>query len=210
MHFAEVLHIVGDAPVFTTGLLLAGDRDPVDVRRQLSRWVRAGKVLQVRRGLYSLAPPWRKVVPHPFEVANEIEPGSCVSLQSALAWHGLIPELVPVTTSVTSGRPGARQTPLGQFTFQHLKRDLMFGFAREDLGGGRRAWVAGPEKALLDLIHLVPGADDEAWLVELRLQDLDRLDIGRLKTSAERFGRPKLLRAAARLAGLVHEEVAGR
>jgi predicted transcriptional regulator of viral defense system len=28
--------------------------------------------------------------------------GSCVSLQSALAYYGLIPEVVPVTTSVTT------------------------------------------------------------------------------------------------------------
>jgi len=37
MEFTRLLEIVGDAPVFETGLLLAGDVDPDNVRRQLSR-----------------------------------------------------------------------------------------------------------------------------------------------------------------------------
>lgn len=52
-----MLRIVGEEPVFHTGLLLAGDVDHVHVRRQLGRWVKAGKIYQRRRGLYALAPP---------------------------------------------------------------------------------------------------------------------------------------------------------
>lgn len=40
MEFTTLLEIVGDEPVFETALLLAGDVDPRDVHRQLSRWVR--------------------------------------------------------------------------------------------------------------------------------------------------------------------------
>ena len=50
--------------------MLAGDVDPTDVRRQLSRWVTAGRLYRLRRGLYALAPPFQKVLPHPFLVAN--------------------------------------------------------------------------------------------------------------------------------------------
>jgi len=70
MNFERLLRIVGDEPVFETGLLLAGEVDPRHVRRQLSRWVRAGRLYQLRRGLYALAPPYRKVKPHPFLIAN--------------------------------------------------------------------------------------------------------------------------------------------
>ena len=55
MRFEDLLGIVGSEPVFETGLLLTGDVDPVDVRRQLSRWTRAGRLYQLRRGLYALA-----------------------------------------------------------------------------------------------------------------------------------------------------------
>lgn len=106
MEFKHLIEIVGDEPVFETGLLLAGDVDSGDVRRQLSRWVKAGRLYQLRRGLYALAPPFQKVKPHPFVIANRMVRGSYVSLQSALAYYGLIPEVVPLTTSVATTRPG--------------------------------------------------------------------------------------------------------
>ncbi len=58
MRFQELAEIVADEPLFETGLLLAGAVDPADLRRQLSRWTRSGRVRQLRRGLYTLAPPW--------------------------------------------------------------------------------------------------------------------------------------------------------
>ena len=81
----------------------------------------------------------------------------------------------------------------------------MFGFAREDLGGGQRAWVAGPEKALLDLVHLEPRADTVTWLEELRLQGPETLDLDRLGRHARDMGRPKLLRAAAAIEKLARQ-----
>ena len=92
MKFQDLIAIVAEEPVFETGLLLAGPGDPAHVRRQLSRWVRAGRVQQLRRGLYALAPPWRKRIPHPFLVANRLAPDSYVSGLSALAFAHAIPE----------------------------------------------------------------------------------------------------------------------
>lgn len=60
--------------------------------------------MQLRRGLYALAPPWRKRSPHPFLTANRLVPGSYVSGPSALAFAGAIPEYVPEVTSVTRPR----------------------------------------------------------------------------------------------------------
>ena len=65
MNFADLVALVKDEPVFETALLLAGNANPADVRRQLSRWQKAGKIYQLRRGLYSLAPPFQKTIPHP-------------------------------------------------------------------------------------------------------------------------------------------------
>lgn len=58
MKFNELLEIVGEQPFFERGLLLTGVVDPNDVRRQLSRWEHAGRIYQLRRGLYALAPPY--------------------------------------------------------------------------------------------------------------------------------------------------------
>lgn len=206
MKFGELLQVVGDEPLFETGLLLAGDVDPEDLRRQLSRWVKSGRLLQLRRGLYALAAPFQKVRPHPFLVANRLVPGSYVSLQAALAHFTLIPESVPVTTSVTVGRPGRWDTPFGTYEFRHLQPELFLGFQRTPLAGGQEALVATPEKALLDLVYLEPEGDSLPYLRELRLQNLDGLDPGEVRRLAEASGRPKLRRAAERIARLVEEE----
>jgi predicted transcriptional regulator of viral defense system len=92
MKFEELLAIVGDEPVFEPGLLLAGEESPADIRRQLVRWKNAGRVYQLRRGLYSLAPPYQKGWVQPFLIANRLIRGSYVSLQSVLGHYGLIPE----------------------------------------------------------------------------------------------------------------------
>jgi predicted transcriptional regulator of viral defense system len=84
MKFTELLNITQEEPIFETGLLLSGSVDPNDVRRQLSRWVNQGRVQQLRRGLYAVAPPYRNFRAHPFEIANRLQPGSYVSLHSVL------------------------------------------------------------------------------------------------------------------------------
>lgn len=207
MRFEDLLEIVDREPVFETGLLLAGDVDPAGVRRQLSRWVSAGRLYQLRRGLYALAPPFQKIRPHPFLVANRLVPGSYVSLQSVLAERSLIPEYVPVTTSVTVGRPRCWDTPLGSYLFRHLQADLLNGFRRVDLAEGQDALLASPEKALLDLVYLEPDADSPEYLAELRLQNLEEvLDLTELRRLAEASGKPKLRRAAGRIIELAEIE----
>ena len=198
MRFQELAEIVADEPLFETGLLLAGAVDPADLRRQLSRWTRSGRIRQLRRGLYALAPPWEKRIPHPFLVANRLVRGSYVSGVSALAFVQAIPEYVAEVTSVTPGRPQMRHTAFGRYSFRHLKPGLLFGYRQVDLGDGQRAFVAEPEKALLDLIHLHPGGDDAAYLRELRL-DFDALRLERLAAFAATGATPKLARAAGRI-----------
>ena len=204
MKYSELLAVTAYLPVFETGLLLAGDRDPQDVRRQLSRWTADGKILQLKRGLYTLAPPFRKVTPHPFLVANRLVLGSYVSLQSALAYYGLIPEYVPVTLSMTARSPASWKNPLGVFWFHHIVGDLFTGYRVEEVTIGQHVYLATPEKALLDLVHLTPGGDDPAYLEELRLQNLERIDENRLHELAG--NRPKLERAAEKIVRLVEAE----
>jgi hypothetical protein len=206
MEFASLLELVADEPVFETGLLLSGDVNPASLRRQLSRWVRSGWLHQLRRGLYALAPPYRKVSPHPFEVANRMQRGSYVSLHSALEHYGLIPERVERVISVGGGRPGVWETPLGTFEHRHLDSKMMTGYRSLPIGGGRKALVATPEKALLDLVYLVPGGDAPEYLEGLRLQNLEGLDLDRLHGLAEELGKPKLRRAAREIERLAREE----
>ncbi|MBM3294119.1 MAG: hypothetical protein FJY82_06290 [Candidatus Aminicenantes bacterium] len=205
MKFDWLLRIVGNEPVFNSSLLLSGDIDPADLGRQLSRWTRAGRLLQLRRGLYALAGPFQKTPAHPFLVANGLKKGSYVSLESALEYHGLIPEHTPNVVSVTTGRPETLATPLGTYLFRHVKRELFFGYERIDLGEGQSAWIATPEKALLDLVYLTPlesGRAEVSFLEELRLQNVAALSRSRLRAVSLRADSPKLRRAVRRLESL--------
>ena len=204
MKFEELVAAVAEEPVFETGLLLAGPCDPGNVRRQLSRWVRSGRVQRMRRGLYALAPPWQRRVPHPFLLANRLAPGSYVSGPTALAFFHAIPEYVPEVTSVTPGRAHTRQLPSRRFSFRHLKADRLFGYRLLDLGDGQQAFAATPEKALLDSVYLQPGGDDLTYLRELRL-DFDALDLDALDETAARYAAPKASRAAGRVRQLAAE-----
>jgi predicted transcriptional regulator of viral defense system len=195
MKLEELVRLVGTEPVFTTGLLISGRVSQKEVRRQLSRWKEAGKVIQLRKGIYALAEPFRSRAAHPFLIANHLVRASYVSLQSALAWYGMIPENVPVTTSVTTLRPWSWNTPLGVFAYRHIKTGFFHSFVPIEVSPGSVAMLATREKALCDLIHLTPGADTEAWLRELRLQDLDQLDMTALRTLVQSSGSPKLERA---------------
>jgi predicted transcriptional regulator of viral defense system len=203
MKFENLLALVGDQPFFETGLLLAGNVDPAHVRRQLSRWARSGRVRQLRRGLYTLAPPYQNIVPHPFLIANALMPGSYVSLQSALAFYGLIPEYTPRTLSVTTLRPSQWG---GGFHFQHIASHFFFGYQLVELSQGQQAFVATPEKALLDLAHLTPKSDSPKYLSQLRLQNMECLDLARLNEFAERAGKLKWQRIAAQIKKLALQE----
>ncbi|WP_419950270.1 type IV toxin-antitoxin system AbiEi family antitoxin domain-containing protein [Candidatus Palauibacter sp.] len=196
MKFAELLEIVADEPVFETGFLRSGRGPEPGLEAQLSRWCAKGRLLRLRRGMFALAPPYRKVVPHPFLVANRLAPGSYVSGLSALAFANAIPEYVPEVTSCGAARPHVRGTPLGRFSFRYLKPALRTGYRLVDLTDHQRAFVARPEKAFLDLAHLQPGGDAPAWIEELRL-NVEELALERLRAAAAATGSPKLVRAAA-------------
>jgi predicted transcriptional regulator of viral defense system len=205
MEFDHLLKLIGDDPVFETSLLLAGNINPKIVRLQLTRWVNSGRIYQLRRGLYSIAPPYQKIKPHPFLVANRLQRASYVSLQSALAFYGLIPEIVNITVSITAGRPERLETPLGIFEFRHIKSNLLFGYQMTDLGG-QSALVATPEKALLDLVYLQPRGESSKYVHELRLQNLDHLDLDVLKKHSKVFDSPKMRAALKVISQLIQGE----
>jgi predicted transcriptional regulator of viral defense system len=133
-------------------------------------------------------------------------PASYISLQSALAFYGMIPEHVPVTTSVTTSRPAHWETSLGIFDFRRIQVEFFEGYRLVDVSEKQRAFVATPEKALLDLVYLEPGGDTLDYLSELRLSNLNRLDWQLLERLARNIEKPKLLRAITTLRELTREE----
>ncbi|MBE2199534.1 MAG: hypothetical protein IAE79_13050 [Anaerolinea sp.] len=207
MYFQKVSPYLRNLPLFESEYLFAGAENPQQVQRQLADWVRAGKVVQLRRGLYTLAQPHQSKHPHSYVIANRMVKASYVSLHTVLSHYDLIPEHVAVVTSITTGRPGTWQNLYGHFSYQHIQPDLFFGFEYRQVTQTQWAYMAAPEKALLDLIYLTPGADNEGYIRALRLQNLDQLDVERLTTYVERINKPKLKRALPHIVQVIEEEL---
>jgi hypothetical protein len=208
MNWHDLLTLVGGSTLFDSSMLLAGADPPPAVRRQLSRWVASGRLVQLRRGLYAVAPPFARAAPDVLAVAARIRRPSYVSLQSALSYHGVIPESVHSVTSVTTGRPGRYETALGHFTYRHVGPQLFWGYREVGAGGGGSAYVALSEKALLDLFHLTPGDITASFVRELRLAP-GAVDGKSLLRCARRAARPKLIRAAAVAVRVLEEAARG-
>ena len=205
MKFEQLLKLLNGETIFSSSMLLVGRESINVVRKQLTRWVSNGKLIQLRRSIYAVAQPYKDVQPHPFLIANMMRRASYVSLQSALAYFGIIPEYVPITTSVTTGRPEEITTKVGRFQFRHIKKELFWGYQEIEASSGIKVFIASPEKSLLDLIYLTPQSDSLDYLEELRLQNIERIDKKMLIDFAQKFKSPKISRAAARIISLSQE-----
>ncbi|CAM5608965.1 hypothetical protein GS397_06280 [Sphingobium yanoikuyae] len=131
-----------------------------DARRYalVNRALKDGTLVRLKRGAYLLARSSRADTPHPFAVAQALLPGSYVSFETALSYHGWIPEAVYVTANVTPGRKTLEfETPvMGRFSYHPLaiqKYQFLVGVERLKLGA-LTAFVATPLRALLDLVAL--------------------------------------------------------
>lgn len=122
------------------------------------RAMQAGEVQRIRRGLYTLNNALRDHPCHHFAIAQALSPLSYVSFETALAWHGWIPELVQITASVIPGRKKmyCEHPYFGTFTFHPLaleKNGFLAGVVRYQVDN-QTFLVASPLRALFDLVCL--------------------------------------------------------
>lgn len=158
-----------------------------DARRYglVNRALKDGSLLRVKRGVYLLGQRYRSETIHPFTISQNLVPGSYISLESALAWHGWIPEGVFTTASVTPGRKTLHYetTGFGMFDFYPLAiADYRFLTAVDRVEMGKHAaFIAQPLRALMDLAALRKetwsGLD---WLIHgLRIDEEHLVSLGR-------------------------------
>lgn len=129
---------------------LSGYANPRD---RVTAMLRRGDVIRVKKGLYVFGPDLRR---RPFSrelLANLIYGPSFVSLDTALSFHGLIPERVEAVTSVTSKRPKRFETPVGTFIYRGSpRRSFHLGMDRVE-EGDVAFLIATRERALADKVR---------------------------------------------------------
>jgi len=113
--------------------------------------VSSGELIRLKRGLYVASPGKNGILLSPELIANHLLGPSYVSMESALAHYGMIPERVFSTISLTTKRAKQFDTPLGNFTYiQTIAPYLWIGLVQELFNQKYAFLIASPEKALCD------------------------------------------------------------
>jgi len=182
-------------PVIDTEIFLAGVTDPRPLKVQISRWQKARKLIQVKRGIYLLAEPYRRVEVCEFYLASLLKKPSYISLEKALEYYDLIPESVSVYTSVTTKRPGRFSSEVGVFDYRHIKNSFFWGYNSITLNK-QTGFIASAEKALLDFFYLKGVKISLDYLEEMRLQNAQQINLEKLAEYAKKFKKPGMLYVA--------------
>lgn len=159
----------------------------------LTRWARQGLLVKLRQGYYAF-PEMKGQSDFALYVSNRIYKPSYISLHTALAFYGVIPEAITQITGVSSLKTAEFQNDFGVYTYKTIKPELMFGYELKPFGN-RTIQFAHPEKALLDLLYFYPFYNTEEEMEELRLDEdylINDIHIDRLDEYTTRFGNKAL------------------
>ncbi len=137
------------SPVFSRNDLELSGHNIFDY--QLSLWVKKGYLIRLKNGIYAFSREKDKLTGE--SIAFLLYQPSYLSLESALAWYGFIPEIVYAYTSVTARVTRTFKNACGRFIYRHMKSDLFWGYVEKKTDYGPYL-LAEPEKALLDYLYL--------------------------------------------------------
>jgi predicted transcriptional regulator of viral defense system len=137
-------------------------------KARLTRLLKAGKLIQLRRGLFADDPAVSRRV-----VAAALYGPSYISFQYALAAAGLIPERVTVVTSASFNKNKNKvfRTPLGEFRYFYLPPAVYPYGIKMETGEGASYLIASAEKALCDAVYKVPEVTSVKRMNVLLLED---------------------------------------
>jgi predicted transcriptional regulator of viral defense system len=126
--------------------------DPGFDTRRLVEWQNKGYIEKIKNGFYYFTHQQKNEMFY-FLAASKIYKPAYVSLESALSYHGLIPEGVFSVTAITTNNTATFHSKLCRFYFRHLKASLFFGYNLLKYNEFHIN-MAEPEKALLDYLYL--------------------------------------------------------
>lgn len=124
-------------------------------RQKIHAFLQDGVIIRVKKGLYVFGPEYNRIPVCKEVLANLIYGPSCISLEYALSFYGLIPERVEVLTSITPKRDKIFNTPLGRFSYRYLGlKKYAVGIEQVWIDKTHPVLMASIEKALCDYIVL--------------------------------------------------------
>ncbi len=162
-------------------------------RAKISRLLKSGELIRVKKGLYVFGEMWRKGSISLEVAANLIYGPSCVSFEYALFRYGMIAERAVVVTSLTIGKARTFDTPIGVFQYRSIdKKKFSIGIERREIAGEGSFFIASKEKALADVLSRIKKS---LSLEELEFYLLEELRID--KQSLRSLNKDKLREIAS-------------
>jgi len=155
---------------------------------QMSAWKKSGYITSIKRGRYVLND--QKV--DALLLANEIN-DSYISLEFALSYYQMIPEITPTITSVSNKRKEEMRNQFGNFSYTKISPKLFCGFVLVEsrLQKGRFIRIAEREKALFDLVYLREDLVDVVDFASLRL-NLEKIRKKRIRQFVDLVAAPQI------------------
>lgn len=137
---------------FSTADLRTDLKDYEAVRMKISRLVKDGVLVRLRRDFFCLG---RAYSEKPIElgvIANALYGPSYVSFDTALSLYGLIPERTYLTMSAVVRRGKYYRTPFGPFGYYQIPEKVWGVGARVERTANGSYMIANPTKALCDTL----------------------------------------------------------
>ncbi len=167
MRFLEFRKALKSFPIFSYPDMLKVD--PYFDRRRLVEWQRKGYINKIRNGYYLFAE--QEISENLLMLAsNRIYKPSYLSFESALSYYNLIPEAVDLFTGVTTRKTQFFETPIGNFKYSRIKRELFFGYKILQISTFNSK-IAEVEKTILDFFY-IKKIEDQRTMEGLRFNRL--------------------------------------
>jgi len=130
------------------------DTDDNSLYSLLKRSVKEGLLIRLKREFFLISSKIKDKKPNSFEIAALLYGPSYISFESALSYHGWIPEAVPTITSSCSKKSVEFETYIGIFSYYHVPVSIFHLGIKNVYFEDSKAIIADPWKALADLIYI--------------------------------------------------------
>lgn len=183
--------LIINEPILDTVRMRHTLRGFANQRVKIARLLESGELISLRRGLYASR---RDLDPHC--LAGPMYGPSYISFETALAWHGMIPEGVKEMLSATIKRSASFENDFGRFRYFNVPKAIYPTGIQRIVDADLPFLIASPTKALADSIAREPGfrsmANVARWMDGMRIDVSIGLNREELAECAKFYERPSV------------------
>lgn len=144
------------------------------IGNQLQLWTKKGMVLRLKNGVYKIQFPEGGPDLPDLYIANKIYEPSYVSLETALSFYSIIPDVAVQVTSVTTRQTKIFKNNFGVFSYTSCKNEGYIGY-KILLYENFKIYIAEEEKALVDFIYFKQKHGENNININIERFDKERL-----------------------------------